>query len=1470
MAIELIVQDQIDGSIETKLRAAAKAAAALDKNVSNLQKTLSGLNTNGLSDVANKLASSYSSGSGKSGASKTFESAAVTQQKKLEATRKEISKVFEDGFKQREKQNAATIAAFNKSEAAFKAASEQQAKRVASVEKASVTAAKNLQKTRNEIASVFTNGFAERTTAAYNFAQSISRNQVAPKNLRKYIDDVVANSKPSSVAVRQGQQQLYDSLFGAHNITTSASNAWQSQLNSMVASTKPSTAAAKAAQQNVYNSLFGAGTGTTLTTSSTNAWQSKLNNMVMAAKATPKAGQQSQQAMYNSLFNAVPTQQLAAVSTGIGKVTTAHTKWTQAAINNATAMERLNSSVSFLRSDGLRWAKVLWALGGATLTAGAIVAAADAYTRLQNRLSVVADSQQQVNYLTGEMLRISTASRQPIEETAKTFTRLDLAMQQAGRSQQDTMRLTENIAKALKLGGATAGEAASAMLQLSQAFNKGKLDGDEFRSMMENSPILADALAKSLKVTRGELLKLAPEGKITAKVMADAWIGATEDINKAFAELRPTIAESFTELRSTMTVFFGELDKQIGFTAGLANAIMFVADNLDVLTFAVLAVTPLLATFVGAQVLAGLSTFMTYTARTAMTIGAMRSPITIVATAMAGMIRNSTAAGASMIAAFTNANTRALMLQMTVVRLAASVAGLANVARAAGAAMLSMFSFGNLLLVLSVAVAAAIAFGDQLIVNAEKGTTMRDYTIAAFQEIGAFAKDVFITIYDAVAESFGGQVDESQTFGEKVGDVFFKVGLAAAVTVDAISTVFTNLWNGVKSVVYLIGDAIYNTVALMGNAIVSLVNGAIDQINTLTAGANSILEWTGMSNVVGTFGQLGHAAGFAYKDQFLQSLGDFGVKTDAADAYMLFADNVRTRAGKIGEERGKTPPPPRSTTPAASTVDPDKKGKGKGKGKDGKSDGEKRADIIAKVVNAETSAIEVAKRYGDERERLNVIEELNNKLKQKGYAQLSEGANGERQMIDTLVQQRIEAERVGEAMQSMYENSVKPEQDRQAGMKAAELLMNAGAISAGEYASNVARLADEFRSATDTAYDLWKQFDQLAELQGLTGDARSNASAVYDARKNAESKGLTFTDADVAKVIEYQNAITDLQRRADAAESITAKTTTALTENQYALNAMSEAYKAGAVSVGMYRQEIAGLLAEQGRLGEQTYGLSMADPFEPMRRGMYQLVAEMPSLGQGMADAISSTLGSAIDNVSNTLTDMILNFDAYAEKVADALDRPVSTLDVMRYALADIINQIGKQLIAAVIKLGIQMAIQAAMGRAMETAASAATVATQTATASAVSAAWTPAAMSASIATMGGAAATGLSGFMMAQAAGKAISFAGAFKDGGILGGMGTGRSDSTLFMGSRGEMVMNRDAVAANQPLLHAMNSGAKLNGAGYVDNSVHVNITYNTDGTKTSSGTDNELSRDLVRFIDARVAKGVQASQKQGKQGY
>lgn len=213
-------------------------------------------------------------------------------------------------------------------------------------------------------------------------------------------------------------------------------------------------------------------------------------------------------------------------------------------------------------------------IAGISLGIREILDLGNAYLDLTNKLKVVTTSQEQLATVSSRVFEIANVTRTSVEATAKAFSRFDLALIQLGASQNESLRMTETINKALIVSGAGIEEQSAALLQLSQAFNKGKLDGDEFRSVMELMPSVADAIAKQLGVTRGELLKLAPQGKITAEIMRQALSSAAIEIDAKFAKTLPTLSQGFTNLRNDAINAFGDIEKETGILGTLSTEII--------------------------------------------------------------------------------------------------------------------------------------------------------------------------------------------------------------------------------------------------------------------------------------------------------------------------------------------------------------------------------------------------------------------------------------------------------------------------------------------------------------------------------------------------------------------------------------------------------------------------------------------------------------------------------------------------------------------------------------------------------------------------------------------------------------------------------------------------------------------------------------------------------------------------------
>jgi tape measure domain-containing protein len=101
---------------------------------------------------------------------------------------------------------------------------------------------------------------------------------------------------------------------------------------------------------------------------------------------------------------------------------------------------------------------------------------------------------------------------------AQTYARL----RPLGFTLSEVRDVYEGFNTAARNAGATAQESEGAFRQLAQALGSGALRGDEFNSIMEQTPAVGIEVAKVLGINAGELRDLAAEGKLTSDVVLKA------------------------------------------------------------------------------------------------------------------------------------------------------------------------------------------------------------------------------------------------------------------------------------------------------------------------------------------------------------------------------------------------------------------------------------------------------------------------------------------------------------------------------------------------------------------------------------------------------------------------------------------------------------------------------------------------------------------------------------------------------------------------------------------------------------------------------------------------------------------------------------------------------------------------------------------------------------------------------------
>lgn len=237
---------------------------------------------------------------------------------------------------------------------------------------------------------------------------------------------------------------------------------------------------------------------------------------------------------------------------------------------------------------------------------------ADAYTTVRNRLGTVVEGQENLAKVTTEIFAIANRTRQAFDATAEVYARVGLAAKDLGKTQEELLQFTESLNQAVALSGASASEAQAGLIQLSQGLASGALRGDELRAVLEQLPAVADVIAKSLGITRGELRKLGAEGKITADIVLEAFAKARAELDERFGKSVPTIAQSFTVLKNKLVEFIGTVDQATGASAAFSQFVVLLSNNIDlvIIGISILAVSAIPALIVAMKVLIAQSTVL--------------------------------------------------------------------------------------------------------------------------------------------------------------------------------------------------------------------------------------------------------------------------------------------------------------------------------------------------------------------------------------------------------------------------------------------------------------------------------------------------------------------------------------------------------------------------------------------------------------------------------------------------------------------------------------------------------------------------------------------------------------------------------------------------------------------------------------------------------------------------------------------
>lgn len=211
----------------------------------------------------------------------------------------------------------------------------------------------------------------------------------------------------------------------------------------------------------------------------------------------------------------------------------------------------------------------------------------------------------------GELQAGARDARSELSGYVDLYARILRSSDGVANSTEEVARVTNLASKAFAAGGAAAQEQAAGVLQLGQALGSGFLQGDELRSLRENAPLIAKAIADAFDVSIGGLKKLGAEGKLTSDLVFKALLDAAPDIEAAFGATIPRATEEARRAMDDFKVSVGEYLVQSGaledVSRTFADTLNFVSTNVDVFAKALVVAAAAAAGLLGASGLVAVS-----------------------------------------------------------------------------------------------------------------------------------------------------------------------------------------------------------------------------------------------------------------------------------------------------------------------------------------------------------------------------------------------------------------------------------------------------------------------------------------------------------------------------------------------------------------------------------------------------------------------------------------------------------------------------------------------------------------------------------------------------------------------------------------------------------------------------------------------------------------------------------------------
>ncbi|MCX9042512.1 tape measure protein [Citrobacter portucalensis] len=195
-------------------------------------------------------------------------------------------------------------------------------------------------------------------------------------------------------------------------------------------------------------------------------------------------------------------------------------------------------------------------------------------TRLSSSAEVGAKSFQQ-------LVNIASVSGASLGDTVNLWQQLTATLKTVGATNSDVNRLVLTLQKIGTIGGSSSQEMANALRQFMQSVAAGRIQAEEFNSVLEQMPELARQIAAGMGVPYDQLRQLMLAGKLDIGEVLAAIEKQSAEVNHQFETMPRTVTQATNALITQFGVAISKIDNAIGASRYLAKLLDGAALNVS-------------------------------------------------------------------------------------------------------------------------------------------------------------------------------------------------------------------------------------------------------------------------------------------------------------------------------------------------------------------------------------------------------------------------------------------------------------------------------------------------------------------------------------------------------------------------------------------------------------------------------------------------------------------------------------------------------------------------------------------------------------------------------------------------------------------------------------------------------------------------------------------------------------------------